>query len=282
MSMIILTRRNAIVSGGGGGGGGAGSPFFSDDFNTGGFGAPLVDNGANDGVFRYSLSADGVVSNSAPIEGTHSLAITYGPNAENTVGSDIQRSYSLGRTLGEFWFEFTWLVPTNYLHRTNGSVTNNKLYAFYPGPSKGGGNSELWVGAEYERTNSTESSFRPLLTRADWNFVGNPTIAGSFKFPSGNRLISSAGPVTPGTPAVIRVHWKAASAPTVDDGVYEIWINGVLYFQVFGRFWNQSTRTVDEPVVKAGYLMGAANSGYSAATTFKLDGLKWYDTNPGW
>jgi len=76
-----------------------------------------------------------------------------------------------------------------------------------------------------------------------------------------------------------RMYGRLASGPSAHDGVIRIWWDGALAHQVTNldmynttgvNYWDQ------------GYLLGWANSGFSAATSVFIDDVKIYDKNPGW
>jgi hypothetical protein len=138
---------------------------------------------------------------------------------------------------------------------------------------------------EFWRTSDSESYYRPLGTLPTY-LTGDYVYevpGGTFHLANGSRLISATGPITPGTFARLRWHFKAASSAVATDGHYKMWIDDALYYSAVNKnFYAKNVAPLTNADLKNGYLMGAMNAGYTGQTDFHIDNFKLYDADPGW
>lgn len=253
------------------------SPYFTDDFASG------SRTNAN-GVVWGGGGSQTSVSTDAAYNDTYSLKMVFPATAEETQQIAVtaeQRMY-LGQSLTEFWMEYYLYVPSNYTHRDLTALAdNNKFFAVYSSASTGGDasqNNDRWRGViETLPGTGGKSTVRTATSRSDSMAVldeaGNNTA----------DFFGGTGPITLGAWNRVR-HWiKMASGRLVGDGRWVMWINDTTFVNVtVGDFWNFSELEPTPTVVTHCYILGAANSGFSAQTTFFVDAIKLYNTNPGW
>jgi hypothetical protein len=211
-------------------------------------------------------------------------AHTYAGTAPGGNGNAEQR-FNLGRNVSELWVEYDIYVPANFVHR-NDNPNNNKFFTVW-NTSYGSGSGTWQPLFEFRRITDTSSSIRPMsTTEYDLSISSNVPPnrtgpSGSFTNPDLNKaFIGGSGPVDIAGWSQVRIHVKASSATTENDGVIEMWIDGVLFARATGAFRNFGD--TGDTVLRNGYFWGAANSGYAEQTTFYTYGAKFYDTDPGW
>ena len=197
------------------------------------------------------------------------------PNAE--------QRFSLGRSCSHLCIEYEVWVGTEYSH-ANTAPSNNKFLALWRDDY--GASAETWMlGYEFQTTGTRTPDSNVLVVSNRWDFgfwsastTGGYTVTGQngqFIGDSGNFLLRGAW-------KQVRVEVKAASSDTATDGIQRMWIGGVLHSEITnGKFWNPDSAEPDT-VLKNGYFLGTANSGYATQTDFYLRGFKFYNENPGW
>jgi hypothetical protein len=233
-----------------------GDPFFFDDFAGG-------QKNSADG-FTWSTTTDRV--SVVTFDGLNCLRFRFGPDADGD-DSSAQQNFSMGRNLSELWLQYSIWVPTNYAHRSQSGVTNNKFFRLW-GDSYGSRNK---VGLSSFRASPSDLRFE--ANRPEWGTSGVGVISGV--------ATPAYGDVT-GEWVQVRMHHKMVTAAE-NDGVIELWFDGVKVMDttnlpisyVSGQaYWN------------TGYFFGWANSGFTEETDFHIkggvDGPKFYDTDPGW
>lgn len=265
------TSTVTVLSSGTESGGGA-SPFFSDGFDTGAL------SGTNG--FAWKSASRAAVSTERAFSGSYSLAFSYEAALPGT-DSNAEQRFDMGRYLSEVWIEYMLFVPSNFKHRAD-SPNNNKFLMLWRDTYSDVAGGTWRIGAEYTRLDDNSSYLRFMSSRWDHNSWTSGGSWGVQAPPSEVKLIGSGGPIKPGEWNQIRFHVKAASSRQSDDGQVHIWVNGQnIFTYTKGRFHNAFDTPVDA-VLRNGYLLGWANSGFTERTVFYIDDVKFYSGSPGW
>ncbi len=242
--------------------------FFQDGFESG---ARTDANG-----FTWKDATFVTVSRENAYTGSFALRFEYGPNAPGADGWSEQR-FDMGQYLSDVTMEYMLFIPANFRHRLDDGATNNKFLMLWRdnyGSLKG-----TWqIGWEFWRGgDDLTSTARFMSSRWDCDYVTdgcdwpNPAPVQWWKLING-----AAGPLTPGSWNKIKFRAKAASNRSASDGVATLWINDAVVFNYSsGRFHNFNPAVTDA-VLRNGYLMGWANSGFAEKTVFYLDDVKFY------
>jgi len=243
------------------------TPFFFDDFETG---ARRSDNG-----FTWATTGNRVsVSNERSFSGSFALRFRFGPD---TLGQDssAEQRFNMGRYLAEYWVDYMLFIPSNFVHRAD-SPSNNKFFMTWRDTYSDAAGGTWRIGYEYSGTSST---LRPMSSRWDLN---SWTSSGLNHPQQGVPLIGGVGPLRVGQWNRVRLQFRAASSRTDSDGVMRMWINEQLFAELTtGRFHNFYATPADA-LLRNGYFLGWANSGFSAETIFFIDDVRFFDANPGW
>ena len=240
--------------------------FFDDNFDTG------AKKSANGFLWKDATSV--TVSAEKAFSGTHSLRFDFAPAV---LGDDsfAEQRFDMGRYLPEVTVEYQLFVPSNFVHR-NDSPTNNKFIMLWRDTYSDVTGGTWRIGWEYQRETDGSSLGRFMSSRWDVNML---TDWGSWAGTAPDltpRLISTAGPIVIGQWNKIRFHVKAASSRTAEDGIVELFANDRLVMGHYkGRFHNAYTSPADA-VLRNGYLLGWANSGFAVRTVFFIDDVKFY------
>lgn len=217
------------------------------------------------------------VSDTIARTGSKSLRFRFGPDPDYpTADSDstAEQRFEVLSPVAEVWVEF-WVYlgsgANPYVHRTQtGEGVNNKLL-------------RLWFddGTEDSGYRYTDSKMG-LSSLPD---AGGTRVFPEFKAAEEDGSITSwtgaqysVGVIAPATWTRVRVHAKLPT-DTSGDGVFEAclgddWSARKSFTSVYGY-------TAD-CVFDRGYLMGWANSGFTAETDINVDDVKIYDESPGW
>lgn len=233
-------------------------PYFSDSFSTG-------DLSKTTGGFSWRpVAGDVQVTTANPRTGTHSVALTFGPDQSGAY-DEAQLSFALREpgdtSLTAFWLEWYLFVPQNFALRADGANYNNKLLAVYA-ENYSSASDIQWVG-EYGRDTDDEATMRAVcMTGA--GCVANG-VAPAPVFDASHK----------GTWVRMRGYFEAG----LGNGVTKIWRDDTLVWSVENydhhaeggnNFWRK------------GYFLGTANTGFTEATTFYIDDVLVYDQNPNW
>jgi hypothetical protein len=221
--------------------------------------------------------------------GTRSVKFMFGPDAQEA-DSRAQINFNLPMPgVGELWLEYYMFIPANYAHRAqSGGITNNKFGGIFfrertSDPSRmlydfetidnGSNGSSMFAQSVYSTGNISSQAIR---VHGDAGFTG----AG---------MIGAAGsPAVLGAWNQFRLHFKSETAAGAANGVQEMWINGTKVFMAAGRNFGYPSAAGSAwfgtfpALVDSGYLLGAANSGFTALSIFYIDDVKFYLANPGW
>jgi hypothetical protein len=221
---------------------------------------------ASDNGFTWNSRGSRVSEQVVPAGRTgYGVRFRFGPDAAGA-DSNAEQRFALGRDLDEIWMEYDLWVPANFAHR-NESPSNNKFF-------------RLW-GNDYTARNKIGAS-----TWYSASFDENASLRGDYIRRGSSSITASGSPVVEfcptadlGTWRQVRIHAKYVTADGAADGLIELWFDGVKVFE-----WANLDQRYEaaEPYWNAGYLFGAANSGYAAETDFYTYALKLYETDPGW
>lgn len=255
-------------------------PFFTDDFTNG---QVNPSNGVTYSNTEGGLKRTSVVAASgeglADTDGASwLLKTTYLPYTELSPNGQV--NMSLGRDCNELWVEWRYFCPSNYAHRNDPSVDNNKWVMAWNEPYSSGTHQ---VACELERgTLPVHSIIRPLMR---FSANQNGATAGVYtRIQAGisDPIIGGTGPITPGTWNTIRWYTRKASALGTADGIWRLWVNGVVLKQFTGLHMGSNDPLKFTGGLNAVYFFGTANSGYEETTTFYTRRITFYDSDPGW
>ena len=258
-------------------------PFFQDNFDTGDTLTTATDASAWDEIGTGGGGSFAVNTTNA-FSGSHSLAMTFGPDisgADSRVEPRLEiNGGNGGAGYSEVWVEYMFYVPANFQHRDDTGSDNNKWFRIwaenYTGADPKAGMSFRPIGGA-----TTDSSFvygqfgsaqLPIGDTGDattWNLNWNPALG-----------CSATDCITAGTWGKVQMHFRLATTASSNDGLQRMCNDDVVLFQNDTLDWFGTG--VDGNTLNQAYIMGAANSGYASGTTFYLDDLKMYNENPGW
>jgi len=204
----------------------------------------------------------------------------------------------------EVWVEFALYVPANWEHRASGTDyagDNNKLLFVY-NDDTGNTNfmdfeffripSGTFAGSAYLnmqlKVNGTNEGFGNTYSaphQSTFNFQsGDP-----FYFGKDTPFINTASDL--GAWMGLRFYCKLASGVGANDSICRVWKQPggsgswtkILDFTDFDNF-NTGTNAGGHSNnhYSGGYILGAHNTGYDEATTYKVDQFKVYGVDPSW
>ncbi|CAN5541662.1 hypothetical protein BH09GEM1_BH09GEM1_01810 [soil metagenome] len=268
------------------------TPVFQDNFDTG------VRATSQGGYAWTSSTATVSVSSVRAFSGSNSLEFVFGPNALTAgADADAEQRFQFGAYLPEVWLEYMLYIPSNYFHRAVLGVNdtfNNKFIAFwrddYASATDFRPRIELYPFGANGIFPSTTPTVVPALGSSQIRVVSTTsTTTGANSIdvlqpqvtplPPAPNLISPVGPIKIGAWTQVRIHVKAASARFANDGVLELWADGVIVYRktngdLIGPSGNRELHN--------GYFLGYANSGFTDRTVLNIDDVKMYAANPGW
>jgi hypothetical protein len=238
-----------------------GDPFYETDFDTG----ALV----NENGFVWGGPTRTSVSTEEPRSGTHSLRMAYQAAAAGA-DSRTQQGFSLGQNLTEVWFEWYYYLPANYTIRSGESPSNNKWFRLW-GDDYNAGN-KVGASTDFNASFSDNSRLR-------FEYIFNTYADGLIGFgPSGQQSpATSFGGAMKEAWTRVRMHLKMVTAAQ-NDGVMELWFDNTKVI----NFQNVPAKYDDVPYWNQGYILGAANSGFTDQTVIYLDDFKVYESDPEW
>ena len=262
-------------------------PFFEDTFSNG------QTNPANG--FIYSNDRGGLTNSTIVAVGdanaqvedgfTHSLRTKYNAQALGLQSGNGQINFSLGRSCNPLWFEWRVHIPSNYVHRNNYSPPstpmsdNNKFWIFWA-TSYSNGYQQVGLETVTDGTTGTGTSNGKSYTRPLMRYSTN----GSYTdIPGGGTAFIGTGEeMIPGTWNTVRGYFKKETTQGAGDGEWKYWINGTILHSFTGLNMGATDSAKFADNVNYGYLLGAANSGFTDETLFHTQWIKFYDTDPGW
>lgn len=248
----------------------SGGAFFEDSFESGDLSKTTTSDGSTWEWIAPALSVD----SGDATDGTQSVSMVFGPDADES-DSSAQLNFDFGKALSEVWVEYDLYIPSNFNHRSQASVTNNKFFQF-----NFDGSTYQALTIEYVEGGGGYSDLKRFLSASE-------TPGGSINWPTDAQVnptvenfigVGAAYTMNPGNWYQIRVHFKSSTDGTSDDGTAELFVDGTLIKSLDWAYWNIST----SGQVNGGYVLGYANSGFDSATEFRVDNFKCYDSDPGW
>jgi len=242
--------------------------FFTDGFETGDL--SHSENGAGWGSnVRFNVTGN------SPKSGSYNGEFNYEANAEEADGFSELR-YSLGGNYTEIWVGYDLYIPDNYYHREQSDSANNKGFLFawsgdYGSPSGPGMGPNFWP--------------LPDGSSGSTHYVWGIDFINQWGEPR-TQIHLTEGVNTSGINLSDRgkwikiiCHYKYASSAN-NDGVAEIWKKYPdetieKHIDIQNGAWYVS----GQPGFDQGYILGWANSGFTDATTFKIDNVEFSETN---
>lgn len=259
-AVITVSGTNSDASGA--------QPFFQDGFEGGAM------NSANGFVWESgtNTSVGGIRSRS----GSSALHFRF---AASAIGSDAwsEQRFDMGRYVPELWIEYWLFVPENFKHR-NDAPSNNKFIALWRDSYMGGVNGEWNIVANFDRQNDSTSTLWFGSSRSSSPVVAN--IGATANNPV--QLFGPGSPLRRGQWNLVQLHLKASSARGVADGVAQLWVNRIVLMDERNGDFHNATSIPAGALLRRGYLLGWANSGYDQETVFSVDDVKFYNSSPGW
>lgn len=243
--------------------------YFSDDFERGDF---SKDETSGASLWSWSPNSRVAIDTSIVKNGTYSAQFRYGPDVDGA-DSSAQLTFSFGKDLSEVWLEYDWFIPANYYHRNSSGTDNNKLLQLSYNSS-----AFQALTVEADDPSGGTSSLKRTMSASDFPGGGNnwPTVEDD---PYRPNFIGPGSSYTVKTGQWNQMRFHLRLSPDgVQAGVWEIWVNGVLYKSFPWVFWSDTYGGI----INGGYLMGWSNSGYSSETLFRVDNFVVYETDPGW
>lgn len=251
---------------------GEGTAWFFDGFETGN--TASTENG-----FSWN---GGKVSSARPRTGGYAMDLSYQASTSPGANVNNEQRFDLGTQAAAVWIERWIYVGGNYSHVEHDEGSNNKFMALW-GRSYSGDN-RVKIIVELRPDGDGDSKMRFMV-----NPSGGPTAfnVGSTPVGGGGTYVSKA--VAGGGDALrrgrytrFRYHVNAGSGP--GQGVIKAWIGDKLVFHETGLniYPTGGSDTPFAPYFEAGYLWGAANSGFEEATAIYEDDIAFYTSDPGW
>jgi hypothetical protein len=142
----------------------------------------------------------------------------------------------------------------------------------------GGVNGEWNIVANFDRQNDSTSTLWFGSSRSSSPVVAN--IGATANNPV--QLFGPGSPLRRGQWNLVQLHLKASSARGVADGVAQLWVNRIVLMDERNGDFHNATSIPAGALLRRGYLLGWANSGYDQETVFSVDDVKFYNSSPGW
>lgn len=232
------------------------SDLLTDSFESGGLSNP-GGSGGSWGATQYDEGNDYVeVSSDTAHTGSYSLKFFFEGGGSSDDAWAEQRINLPQKS--EVWGRLYILIPSNYAHR-NVSPSNNKFWAIYADPYNNPG-FQINLSTDYYGGYSE-------LDLHTYDDGGENSV-----------LVPETGFITSddlGNWLEIIVHVKVPTNTSSNDGVIEVWKDGVQLadYDSLDIFGSSSRNYIDEM-----YLLGWANSGFAQNTTFYIDDITISDT----
>lgn len=267
-----------------GGGGGDPDPEPTPDYEND-FESYSLGNFGNDTSGEWHLSGTGddriTITDVLSLTGTKCLRARWGYGHPSRT---VELSFSHPE-VDEYWLQYYTYCPDGtegwsaaYTHAHTGqSSYNNKWMAFYSDSyqSEPGGAFQTWpIGS------TGSSSVNVAATRGDmdgdldlWRY---PTDSPPTTINYGELIDLSTDL---GRFVQNRIHLKVATQG-VADGIMQLWKDGNVMVDV--RNWPLYDEAGANTSLRAGYILGAANSGFAADTSILVANMKVWYSDPGW
>ena len=229
--------------------------IFSDDFSSGDLlkkrsdGKTFWINGSQDDKDDYAtVPSDIWVSKDE--DGRNSLKVYYAGTLDLLGDARPQLNFELGDNYTDLWISLDVFIPANYYHRIAKGTSNNKFFIIDNIVGSQYFDFELWPLPD----GSSRMSFNSSEDRIPKGHI----------FPTPDCIFAS--PADRGKWHRWAFHIRVASTEVSKDGVAEVWKNGVKVM----NFQNLPHHTTGVNYFSAGYILGAANSGFTNDTELKL------------
>jgi hypothetical protein len=253
----------------------SGATVFYDDFDIGNYISGVVGGRWVGGGSGNVLVAPGGAAGSP-----FALTMVHRGKGAGLMSTAEQR-FRLSQGSSELWLEYDFRVPDNFFHREPTENSNNKFLALweenYNAYSADGTTPTPLLIFEFRPMN--DSPTRAGEVGSSYVYLHGTDRTGKMHGGIGNKWLSAFGSWNRGTWLQIRVHVKLASADSANDGLVEMFADGRLVLSVYD-FPLHAAATGRH--FRNGYFLGWSNSGYDTDTEFKIDNVKFYESNPGW
>jgi hypothetical protein len=224
--------------------------LFTDGFESGDL--SHTENGV-----AYAYGTNTSVSTENKLEGDYALRFRYKAAADGKDSFSEQR-LRYPQT-NELWIKFDIYIPTNYVHRTQNGASNNKFLAIYRNDYRDPGFQVNW-SLNPNGTGGSDLSLHRYRNGAEQEAI-SPSGGIGKDFLSADDL---------GKWINIIAHVKTPSNESANDGVMQMWKNGVLVCDEneLNNYGGQNENYMDEL-----YLLGWSNSGFAEDTIFFIDNI---------
>ena len=207
------------------------------------------------------------------------LSMTHRAKPANQMSTAEQR-FRLAQGASEIWIEYDFMVPVNFFHRMS-TNNNNKFLALweenYTGVAADGVTPTPLLAFEFRPMN--DSPNRTGEVGSSYLYLHGEDRTGKMHGGLGNKWLSAFGSWNRGKWLKIRIHVRLATNDTTDDGLVELFADGILVISAPNLPFHSSA---SGHYFRNGYLLGWSNSGYDVDTEFKVDNIKLFTSNPGW
>jgi hypothetical protein len=241
------------------------TPFFEDDFSTGNILKTL--NGLsfwanNSSSFQQPTAtrlSTITVAAEAGSENPHSTAVNsvralYAGTTNIEEDARPELRFTLRGQYPDIWTSFDLYIPLNYSHRSPASPGNNKFFII-----------DDLTGAHYLDVEAWPTSGGNDRLGMQWKYNG---VAQGWRYPTTEVSLGNAS--DRGLWHHYVFHHKVSSGPTANDGMFQLWKNGVLVM----NFQNLPNYTPGANYFERGYIFGASNSGFTPDTILRMANVK--------
>jgi len=252
---------------------------FSDDFETGDLsktqnGFTWNTQGTNPTVITSNLS----IASDLSLSGSHVFEFIFKGNPDPTADAWSEQRFQLGGHYSEVWFKVDLHIPANYYCR--GSDHNKGPFLIWSGPY---GSANSYLGANFESWCVNGSSFLTFNPYSDG--INHGHYATCLESDCTKNNLPSDVSYSRGVPFVDLtrdlnkwhewiIHLKPATTSTSNDGLVEVWKDGVKVWYNYNLFYHSNTQNYFDQ----GYTMGYSNSGFDQDTIFLEDNFE-FSTN---
>ena len=241
--------------------------IFQDDFNTGDIlkklnGAAFWTNNSSSSIPPGATGRSTITVKPETTSGDFSVRALYAGSLDLTVDARPELRFNLGGQYPELWVSFRVYIPSNYYHRDALGSDNNKFFIIDNTDGSQYFDFEIWLLG----TNGGD--------RLSFNSKYNG-VAQGHKFYATDTTIGT--PADRGKWHNYVLHIKLATTAISNDGMAQIWKNGVLTM----NFQNLAHYTPGANYFGDGYIFGASNSGFNEDTELRLDDIVFSDSPVG-
>ena len=253
--------------------GGGGVLFFEDGFSSGDLSYTQSDaSWLSPNTGNTATTGDDIEVVAGRGNPGYALEFTFGGNSDPDDVALAEMRFDLGGNYTEITVEFDLYIPDGtegygsaaYEHRDSAFSDNNKLIRLWPDSAEGYSDREK-IGCSLFLGDSTDAS----KVRGEWN-VAEPA---GYDFTERGQVRTAFIDLDDhGTWVTVKMYCKAATA--VAKGSQRIYKNGVLVIDNTDEVDNYNASSPHS--WRYGYLLGAANSGFTLTTKLWIDNVKFY------